>query len=60
MVQLWIKPAKKDARFSVEVQPTDTVADVKKTISAAKGYQIAQQRLIYQGAVLRYVSTWKK
>lgn len=52
MVQLWIKPGARP-RFAIDVQPTHSVADVKRAIHTAKGVPIAQQRLIFQGAVLR-------
>ena len=53
MVTLWIKHGTRP-RFSVDVQATDSVADVKKAVNASKGIPIPHQRLIYQGLVLRF------
>ncbi|KAI4368999.1 hypothetical protein MLD38_017494 [Melastoma candidum] len=46
----------KGTTFDVEVNPLDSVADVKKNIEAAQGaalYPVSQQMLIYQGKVLK-------
>ncbi|CAI9094458.1 OLC1v1030203C1 [Oldenlandia corymbosa var. corymbosa] len=46
----------KGTRFEIEVNPTDTVADVKKTIETIQGSDVfpaAQQLLIHQGKVLQ-------
>ncbi|RDX58498.1 Ubiquitin receptor RAD23d, partial [Mucuna pruriens] len=46
----------KGTHFEIEVNPQDTVADVKKNIEAAQGadvYPAVQQMLIHQGKVLR-------
>ncbi|KAI4373287.1 hypothetical protein MLD38_011426 [Melastoma candidum] len=46
----------KGTNFDVEVNPLDSVADVKKNIEAAQGaalYPASQQMLIYQGKVLK-------
>ncbi|CAN6550255.1 unnamed protein product [Malus baccata var. baccata] len=46
----------KGSHFDVEVNPEDTVADVKKHIEACKGsdvYPAPQQMLIHQGKVLK-------
>ncbi|CAI9110689.1 OLC1v1010757C2 [Oldenlandia corymbosa var. corymbosa] len=46
----------KGTHFQIEVNPSDTVADVKKTIETTQGsevYPAAQQMLIHQGKVLK-------
>lgn len=46
----------KGTHFEIEVQPQDTVADVKKNIETVQGsdvYPAAQQMLIHQGKVLK-------
>ncbi|KAK2986814.1 hypothetical protein RJ640_011039 [Escallonia rubra] len=49
----------KGTNFDIEVQPDDTVADVKKGIEAVHGdvYPAAQQMLIHQGKVLKDETT---
>ncbi|KAA0034547.1 putative DNA repair protein RAD23-3 [Cucumis melo var. makuwa] len=50
----------KGSHFEIEVQPADTVADVKKNIETVQGadvYPAAQQMLIHQGKVLKDSST---
>ncbi|TKY64778.1 Ubiquitin receptor RAD23d [Spatholobus suberectus] len=50
----------KGTHFVIEVNPQDTVADVKKNIEAAQGadvYPAAQQMLIHQGKVLKDTTT---
>ncbi|KAK7340975.1 hypothetical protein VNO77_21694 [Canavalia gladiata] len=50
----------KGTHFEVEVNPQDTVADVKKNIEVAQGpdvYPAAQQMLIHQGKVLKDATT---
>ncbi|CAK9153659.1 unnamed protein product [Ilex paraguariensis] len=46
----------KGTHFEIEVQPDDTVADVKKNIETVQGshvYPVSQQMLIHQGKVLK-------
>lgn len=50
----------KGSHFEIEVQPADTVADVKKNIETVQGadvYPAAQQMLIHQGKVLKDSTT---
>ncbi|KAK6913497.1 Ubiquitin-associated domain [Dillenia turbinata] len=50
----------KGTHFEIEVQPQDTVADVKKNIETVQGadvYPAAQQMLIHQGKVLKDPTT---
>ncbi|KAK7394148.1 hypothetical protein VNO78_14667 [Psophocarpus tetragonolobus] len=53
----------KGTHFVIEVNPQDTVADVKKNIEAAQGanvYPAVQQMLIHQGKVLNDATTLKE
>nr|KYP59476.1 Putative DNA repair protein RAD23-4 [Cajanus cajan] len=50
----------KGTHFEIQVNPQDTVADVKKNIEAVQGvdvYPAAQQMLIHQGKVLKDATT---
>lgn len=55
MMKVFVKTLK-GTHFDIEVNPEDTVADVKKNIEMVQGpnvYPAAQQMLIYQGKVLK-------
>lgn len=52
----------KGTHFEIDVQPQDSVADVKKTIETVQGdvYPAAQQMLIHQGKVLKDETTMEE
>jgi len=50
-MQLTLKPLKGD-NFTVEVDPEDTVEDVKKKVAALKDIPADSQKLIYSGKIL--------
>lgn len=58
-MKIFIKTLK-GTQFEIEVNPDDTVADVKKSIETVQGsdvYPAAQQLLIHQGKVLKDATT---
>ncbi|XP_058187931.1 ubiquitin receptor RAD23d-like isoform X1 [Rhododendron vialii] len=58
-MKIFIKTLK-GTQFEIEVNPEDTVADVKKSIETVQGsdvYPAAQQLLIHQGKVLKDATT---
>ncbi|KIW97364.1 UV excision repair protein Rad23 [Cladophialophora bantiana CBS 173.52] len=47
----------KQQKFTVDAEPTDTIAQVKEKIAAEKGWESSQQKLIYAGKVLADANT---
>lgn len=42
----------KQQKFTIEAEPSETIAQVKEKVSAEKGWDAAQQKLIYSGKIL--------
>lgn len=38
--------------FTLDAEPTDTVADLKQKINSSQGHPVASQKIIYSGANL--------
>ncbi|KAI9799696.1 MAG: hypothetical protein M1825_004431 [Sarcosagium campestre] len=55
-MQLTFKDLKQQ-KFVIEAEPSETVADVKQKISSEKGWDAAQQKLIYSGKILQDANT---
>ncbi|KAJ4462394.1 putative Ubiquitin [Paratrimastix pyriformis] len=51
-MQLFIKHAQSGHRVTLDVEPTETIANVKAQIQDRDGVNAAQQRLIYAGQQL--------
>ncbi|KEF60341.1 UV excision repair protein Rad23 [Exophiala aquamarina CBS 119918] len=47
----------KQQKFTIEAEPTDTIAQVKEKVAAEKGWEVSQQKLIYSGKVLADANT---
>ncbi|EHY57022.1 UV excision repair protein rad23 [Exophiala dermatitidis] len=47
----------KQQKFTIEAEPTDTIAQVKEKVAAEKGWDASQQKLIYSGKVLADANT---
>ena len=43
----------KQQKFTIDAEPSDTIASVKQKISTEKGWEPAQQKLIYSGKILQ-------
>jgi UV excision repair protein RAD23 len=51
-MQLTFKDLKQN-RFTVDAEPSETIAQVKEKISALKGWGAETQKLIYSGKILQ-------
>lgn len=47
----------KQQKFVIEAEPSETVGQVKAKISEEKGWDVAQQKLIYSGKILQDANT---
>ncbi|KAI9721564.1 MAG: hypothetical protein M1812_002326 [Candelaria pacifica] len=47
----------KQQKFVIEAEPSETISDVKAKIAAEKGWEPAQQKLIYSGKILQDTNT---
>ncbi|KAK2737802.1 hypothetical protein FQN55_000913 [Onygenales sp. PD_40] len=47
----------KQQKFVIEAEPSETVGQVKEKISQEKGWDVAQQKLIYSGKILQDANT---
>ncbi len=47
----------KQQKFVIEAEPSETVQQLKEKISAEKGWEATQQKLIYSGKILKDVDT---
>ncbi|KAH9843435.1 UV excision repair protein Rad23 [Teratosphaeria destructans] len=47
----------KQQKFTIDAEPTETIGAVKAKISAEKGWEPAQQKLIYSGKILQDENT---
>ncbi|RPB26786.1 UV excision repair protein Rad23 [Terfezia boudieri ATCC MYA-4762] len=47
----------KQQKFFVEAEPSETIATLKEKISTEKGWEVAQQKLIYSGKILQDQNT---
>ncbi|KIX96792.1 uncharacterized protein Z520_07512 [Fonsecaea multimorphosa CBS 102226] len=47
----------KQQKFTIDAEPSDTIAQVKEKIAAEKGWESSQQKLIYAGKVLADANT---
>ncbi|OAP61288.1 UV excision repair protein Rad23 [Fonsecaea erecta] len=47
----------KQQKFTIDAEPSDTIAQVKEKITAEKGWESSQQKLIYAGKVLADANT---
>jgi len=47
----------KQQKFVIEAEPSELISDVKEKISKEKGWEPAQQRLIYSGKILQDANT---
>ncbi|ETN40268.1 UV excision repair protein Rad23 [Cyphellophora europaea CBS 101466] len=47
----------KQQKFSIEAEPSDTIAQVKEKVAAEKGWEASSQKLIYSGKVLADANT---
>ncbi|KAF2203287.1 UV excision repair protein Rad23 [Delitschia confertaspora ATCC 74209] len=43
----------KQNKFTINVEPTETVAQIKGKLEAEKGWEVASQKLIYSGKILK-------
>ncbi|KFZ02008.1 hypothetical protein V501_09689, partial [Pseudogymnoascus sp. VKM F-4519 (FW-2642)] len=43
----------KQQKFVIEAEPTELISDVKAKIEKEKGWEAAQQKLIYSGKILQ-------
>jgi UV excision repair protein RAD23 len=43
----------KQQKFTIDAEPTETIGAVKEKISKEKGWEPAQQKLIYSGKILQ-------
>jgi ubiquilin len=51
--QIIIKPTAGGAKFTVEINPSMTVGELKEEVSKVNNVPAAEQRLIYKGQVLK-------
>ncbi|KAF8428666.1 nucleotide excision repair protein RAD23 [Tirmania nivea] len=47
----------KQQKFFIEAEPSETIATLKEKISTEKGWEVAQQKLIYSGKILQDQNT---
>ncbi|KAL6243165.1 UV excision repair protein rad23 [Rhinocladiella similis] len=47
----------KQQKFTIDAEPTDTIAQVKEKVAAEKGWEASSQKLIYSGKVLADANT---
>ncbi|KIW38549.1 UV excision repair protein Rad23 [Exophiala oligosperma] len=47
----------KQQKFTIDAEPTDTIAEVKEKVAAEKGWDASSQKLIYSGKVLADANT---
>ncbi|KAF2118710.1 XPC-binding domain-containing protein [Lophiotrema nucula] len=47
----------KQNKFTVDAEPSETIGEVKAKIQADKGWEVAQQKLIYSGKILQDANT---
>ncbi|KAK2746179.1 hypothetical protein FQN57_003301 [Myotisia sp. PD_48] len=47
----------KQQKFTIEAEPSETIGQVKEKISQEKGWDTAQQKLIYSGKILQDANT---
>lgn len=47
----------KQNKFVIEAEPSETIGDLKTKIHADKGWDVAQQKLIYSGKILQDANT---
>jgi len=47
----------KQQKFVIEAEPSELISDVKEKISKEKGWEVAQQKLIYSGKILQDANT---
>ncbi|KAH8602355.1 XPC-binding domain-containing protein [Bisporella sp. PMI_857] len=47
----------KQVKFAIEAEPSDLISTVKEKIEKEKGYEAAQQKLIYSGKILQDANT---
>ncbi|MCJ1247287.1 hypothetical protein MMC30_004501 [Trapelia coarctata] len=47
----------KQQKFVIEAEPSETIGEVKSKISAEKGWEPSQQKLIYSGKILQDANT---
>ena len=47
----------KQQKFVIEAEPSETIKEVKEKISAEKGWEAGQQKLIYSGKILQDANT---
>ncbi|RVX69803.1 hypothetical protein B0A52_06448 [Exophiala mesophila] len=47
----------KQQKFTIDAEPTDTIAQVKEKVAAEKGWDASTQKLIYSGKVLADANT---
>lgn len=47
----------KQQKFVLEAEPSETIAQIKEKISKEKGWEVAQQKLIYSGKILQDQNT---
>lgn len=47
----------KQQKFVLEAEPSETIAQVKEKIAKEKGWEVAQQKLIYSGKILQDQNT---
>lgn len=52
-IKLYVKPTLGDVKYTVEVEPTWTVAELKEGVAKESNIAVEDQKLIYKGKILK-------